>query len=178
MFLRLCSLWLLCVSVSWSAVTRIEVLKREDLPVPGYERIAGKLHFALDPKLPANKQIVDLALAPRTAQGLVEFTSDFLVLRGKNPAKSNGTLLLGIANRGTSSIWTSLNLGSNSAMASAKDFGDNFLLSQGYTVAWVGWEWDVDEKPGNFKLYAPVIPNVTGPVRIELLPNEIGRAHV
>lgn len=169
--MRLVTVGLLCAITAWGAVTRVEVLQRADLPVAGFERIQGKLHFSLDPKLAANKQIVDLSFAPRNAKGLVEFTSDFLVFRAKDAAKSNGTLLLGIANRGTSSFWTSLNLGSNSAMTTAKDFGDNFLLSQGYTVAWVGWEWDVDEKPGNFKLYAPVIPNITGPVRIELLPN-------
>lgn len=171
MLSRLTSLLLISAVTSFAAVSRIEVLQRADLPVAGYERIAGKLHFTLDPRLPANKQIVDLALAPKNAQGMVEFAADFQVLRAKDPAKSNGTLLLGIANRGTVSIWTSLNAGSNSAMTTAKDFGDNFLLSQGYTVAWVGWEWDVPQQPNLFKVYAPVVPNVTGPVRIEVLPN-------
>ena len=168
---RLCSLLLLCASWAWCAVTRVEILKRADLPVAGYERISGKVHFVLNPKLAANKPIVDLALAPKNGQGQVEFSADFLVFRAKNPAKSNGTLLMGIANRGTSSIWTSLNLGSNSAMTAAKDFGDNFLLSQGYTVAWVGWQWDAPARSDTFKVYAPVVPNVKGPVRFEILPN-------
>ncbi len=154
-----------------AAVTRVEITERADLPVTGFERISGKLHFALDPKLPANKIIVDLALAPKNGQGLVEFASDFLVFRPKDAAKSNGTALLEIVNRGRTQMWSMLNSGANSNMRSLQDFGDNFLLSHGYTVILVGWQWDIADRPGNFKVYAPVVPNVTGPVRIEIIPN-------
>src|SRR6185295_9202337 len=89
------------VTLSQAAVTRVEVAERVDLPVNGYERIAGKVYFAVDPKLPANRAIVDLDVAPRNAAGLVEFSADLLVLRPKDAAKNNGTAFLEIANRGT-----------------------------------------------------------------------------
>jgi len=162
---------LFAAAVAQAAVSRVEITERADLPVAGFERIGGKLHFALDPKLPANKGIVDLALAPKNAQGLVEFASDFLVFRPKDAAKSNGTALLEIVNRGRSQMWSMLNTGANSNMRTLQDFGDNFLLSRGYTVILVGWQWDVVERAGNFKVYAPVVPNVTGPVRFEVIPN-------
>lgn len=171
MLRRAFSLKLCFAAVSLAAVTRVEVAERADLPVAGYERIAGKVHFALDPKLPANKAIVDLALAPRNSQGLVEFSADFLVFRGKDPAKSNGTALFESVNRGRSQMWSAINTGANSNMRSAQDFGDNFLLKEGYTLIWVGWQFDVAEQAGNFKVYAPPVPNVTGPVRLEILPN-------
>src|SRR3954467_6700580 len=125
---------LLFTAFAQAAVTRIEVVERSDLPIPGYERINGKIHFAVDPKLPANKIIVDLALAPKNAQGLVEFSSDFQVFRPKDASKSNGTALLEIVNRGRSLMWTSFNTGANAAMKTSQDFGDNFLLAQGFTI--------------------------------------------
>ena len=38
----------------------------------GYERISGVAHFALDPKAEANRQVVDLPLAPVNKEGPVE----------------------------------------------------------------------------------------------------------
>ncbi len=168
---RILVLSALLASLVHAAVTRVEVTERADTPVAGFERIAGKLHFAVDPQLPANQIIADLALAPKNAQGLVEFSSDFLVVRPKDAAKRNGTALLEIANRGRILMWGTLNTGANSAMRTAKDFGDNFLLEQGFTLVWVGWQFDAASAPGTFKVYAPVIQNVTGPMRIEILPN-------
>jgi hypothetical protein len=166
------ALILLLAPVLNATVTRVEVTERADLPLAGYERIAGKLHFALYPKLPANRIIVDLDLAPKNAQGQVEFSSDFMVLRAKDAAKRNGTALLEIVNRGRGLMWTAINTGAGSPLRSAQDFGDNFLLQQGFTLIWVGWQFDVNEAPNSFKVYAPVVRNVTGPVRIEILTNQ------
>ena len=41
-----------------------------------YEKLVGKVDFALDPTLPQNRSIVDLSLAPRNARGEVEFSAD------------------------------------------------------------------------------------------------------
>ncbi len=154
-----------------AAVMRVEVTERADLPVAGFERIGGKLHFALDPKLTANRSITDIALAPRNSKGLVEFTADFLVFHPKDPAKGNGTAIFESVNRGRTQMWSAINTGANSNMRSAQDMGDAFLLKEGYTLVWIGWQFDAPEREGNFRVYPPVVPNVTGPVRIEILPN-------
>src|SRR5690242_17977916 len=52
-----------------------------------YEKITGIARFALDPKQPGNKAIVDLDLAPRNADGKVEFETDFCILAPKDPSK-------------------------------------------------------------------------------------------
>ncbi len=101
----------------------------------------------------------------------MEFSADFLVFRAKDASKSNGTALFESVNRGRSLMWSAINTGANSNMSTAQDFGDNFLLKEGYTLIWIGWQFDIPEKPGNFKVYAPRVPNVTGPVRVEILPN-------
>ena len=159
------------VPLSQAAVTRVEVAERTELPVDGYERIAGKVYFSVDPKLPANRSIVDIDLAPRNAAGLVEFSADLLVLRPKDAAQSNGTAFLEIANRGSSPFWGALNLGAARGMPGKQDMGDHFMLDQGFTLVWVGWQSDVTGS-NNVKLYAPVLAGVTGKVRTEILVNQ------
>jgi hypothetical protein len=90
----------LAATFAQAAVTRVEIIERTDIPLVNYERIVGRVYFAVDPKLPANQIIRDIALAPTNAKGLVEFSSDLYVLRPKDPNKSNGTALLEISNRG------------------------------------------------------------------------------
>lgn len=153
-----------------AAVTRVDVAERVDL-ANGYERIAGKVYFAADPKLAANRAIVDIDLAPRNAAGLVEFSADLLVLRPKDASKSNGTAFLEIANRGSAPFWGSLNIGAARAMRTEQDLGDQFMLAQGFTLVWVGWQFDVTGA-NNVKLYAPMIAGVTGKVRTEILVNQ------
>src|SRR6188768_1294509 len=104
MLLRIVA-WSACALIVQGAVTNVEVTERADLPIAGYERIGGKIHFAIDPKLAANKAVVDVTLVPRNAQGLVEFAADFLVFRAKDPTKSNGTALFESVNRGRSQMW-------------------------------------------------------------------------
>jgi len=153
-----------------AAVTRVEIAETVDLS--GYERIAGKVYFAVDPMLPANRAIADIELAPRNAAGLVEFSADLLVLRPKDAAKSNGTAFLEIANRGSQPFFGALNIGGGRGMHSAQDLGDHFMLEQGYTLVWVGWQFDVNSGANSVKLYAPTVAGLTGRVRTEILVNQ------
>src|SRR5579863_8697124 len=144
-----------------AAVTRVEITERTDLPKANYERITGKIYFAVDPKLPNNQIIRDIALAPVNAKGLVEFSSDLYVLRPKDPKKSNGTALLEISNRGGKGTQNTFDFGA--------DDPDPMLLESGYTLVWVGWEWDVPPRAGLMHLYAPAIKGITGPVRSQIV---------
>jgi len=63
-----------------------------------YEQITGSARFAVDPNHTRNKVIVDLALAPRNADGKVEFESDFCILAPKDPAKDSAMERMTIAN--------------------------------------------------------------------------------
>src|SRR5258705_346495 len=91
---------ILTITLVSGAVTRVDVTERAEYPIANYERITGKVYFAVDPKLAANKIITDIDRAPRNAKGLVEFSADLYVLRPRVSAKSNGTALLEISNRG------------------------------------------------------------------------------
>lgn len=152
-----------CCALAHAAVVRVDVTSRADLP-NGYERLVGKVYFAVDPQLPANRIITDIDLAPKNAQGLVEFSSDLYVLRPKDSAKSNGTALLEIPNRGGRGMLGTFDLAANGDDLS----GDPLVFEQGFTLVWLGWQFDVPERAGSLKLYAPVLKGITGIVHSEI----------
>ena len=65
-----------------------------------YERIAGRVHFAVDPAAKAQAGIVDIDKAARDGRGLVHFTADFLLLKPVDMKNGNRRLLFDWANRG------------------------------------------------------------------------------
>ena len=166
----LTSALLLTATLLPAAVTKVEILERSDIPgVAGIERVQAKVHFALDPKNAANKAIVDLALAPRNAQGLVEFTADLRLVRMKDASKRNGTMIMESANRGKISMPNVGVGGRANAMRTAQDVGDPWLIEQGFTLAWVGWEFDMPANPDLIRLTdVPVLKGITGPVRAQI----------
>src|SRR5262249_3685247 len=132
--------------------------------------------LGVDPALPANQGIADLALAPRSAAGLVESSADFYLLKPVEPSRGNRRLLLDIPNRGRK---VALGL-FNSAVrvpdpTTAADFGNGLLMRHGYTVAWCGWQHDVPRQDGLMALTVPVARGadgpISGPVLCEWRPN-------
>src|SRR5258708_3515444 len=127
-------------------VTGIEISSRSDLlagrsfGLAGpYEKLVGKGHFALDPKDPHNRIIVDLDKAPRNARGQIEFTADIYILKPKDPTRGNGAALVEVPNRGGKGMLRFFNHGrSSSDPSSEADIGDGFLMRQGYTLVWIG----------------------------------------
>ena len=111
-------------------VTRVEITKRADVGTSGYEKIVGTLHFAVDPKLPRNRVVVDLDKAPTNAAGLVEFTSDLYILRPKS-TPGNGAALVDILNRGNKVVLNGFDRGGSPDPATEADLGDRFLMRFG-----------------------------------------------
>lgn len=163
-------------------VTRLEIVRRE-MVLSGrpfgdagpYEKLAGTVHFALDPRTSPNGLIVDLDLdlAPRNARGLVEFSADFYMLKPVDPAKGNGRLFYEAGNRGTKRILPVFQRATASAdPATEAEFGDGALMRQGYTLLWMGWQWDVPA--GRMRMEMPIATDggrpITGLVRGNFIP--------
>jgi hypothetical protein len=55
---------------------------------------------------------------------------------------------------------------------SAEEFGNGFLMREGYTIAWVGWQSDVPRRDGLMALEVPRARGVTGDIRCEMRPNK------
>src|SRR5262245_51948876 len=160
-------------------VTRVTITSRGPVAdgqsfgsVGPYEKLVGRIEFALDPADPHNKAIVDLQHASRGADGRVHFTSDLYVLRPVDAARGNGVLFFEISNRGRKGLLTRFN-GARGAddPTSREDFGDGLLMKDGYTLVWVGWEFDV--APNLIKVDAPLIQlTPVPPLRVSFILNE------
>ncbi len=105
-----------------------------------YEQLTGRIEFAVDPADPHNRGIVDLECAPRDAQGRVHFTSDLYVVQPTDPAKGNGVMLFEVANRGGKGAFLAMfGRGAENDPTTAAGAGDGFLMTEGYSLVWVGW---------------------------------------
>lgn len=151
------------------AGTRFDEHSRTQLPM-GYERLDGRLHFSVDPSNGANQCIVDLDLAPRQADGTVAFTSDLVLLR---PADGSGRkLLVDVLNRGRRTVLRAFNRAAAEANPSPEmDLGDGFLMQRRYTVAFLGWQWDVVRSDSLLGLDPPFVQGVEGDIVVQFQPN-------
>jgi len=126
-----------------------------------YEELKGRLRFAVDPTHPANVRVTDIDLAPSTAGGRVELAADVSVLLPVQRARGNGRMILDVVNRGNTVTVPNFNhatrpvFGPDSEPDPPIDAGDGFLMRRGYTVVSCGWQCDVPELPGLFRLHAP-----------------------
>src|ERR1700746_2937911 len=104
------ALWLLLLTLATTAsparVARIEiasssaVLDGRSFGRAGpYERLSGRVYFAVAVDNPHNASIVDLRNAVNLHAGDVEFSADFIAVRPKDLSRGNGTLLLEVPNR-------------------------------------------------------------------------------
>lgn len=164
-------------------VTRFEILKREPFAegkafgeTGPYERILGRVFYEIDPESPANQNVIDLKLAPRNDRGRVEFSADLFILAPKDLPKGNRALLYDVNNRGNKLAMAFFNFapGGNDII-SEKHAGDGFLMRQGYTVVWSGWDGELLPGGDRLRLFPPKVSEtekpVTGPVRCEIVPN-------
>lgn len=137
-----------------------------------YERLTARATVALDPTDPRNAIIADIALAPRNAQGRVEAVAEVVLLRPAEPFRGSGTLLVEVPNRGRELAGQLYNDGTANGLMHGRDPGNGFLLRQGLTLAWVGWQADIPSGEGRgagLRLESPVVPSVTGLSREEFL---------
>ena len=140
-----------------------------------YEKLIGRLEFALDPKDPRNKAIVDLGHAARGADGRVHFESDFFVLRPVDASRGNGVLLFEVANRGNKLLLPVFNDAPAAVNpTTAAHFGNGFLMREGYTLVWIGWEFDV--AAALLRIDAPLVTDTAvppaEPLRVEFILNQ------
>ncbi len=165
---------------SSSGVQRFEITERET-PVFGgaqlgaigaYERLHGTVHGVLDPEHPRNIGITYLDKAPRNASGLVEYQSEFRILKPIERRRGNGWLIYDVPNRGNQLIMPRLNGAPEGGHP--QHAGNGFLMRHGFTVVWSGWQGDVP--PGNDRLTArfPTVPDITGIVREEFIAETTG----
>src|SRR5262245_766855 len=169
-------------------ITRIEITRVEPAfagrrfgEVGTYERVVGRAYREVDAAQPANAGIQDIGLAPKNVRGRVEYVTDIDILSPADPAKGNGVLFFNVVNRGNKGGLASFNadipsglpqhVSDNNALKAA---GDGFMLEQGHTIIWFGWQGDVLAGNDRLTFSVPVATNpdgtpITGVVRGELI---------
>ena len=151
------------------ALVKLEITKRKPFAdgqvfghVGRYEQIDGLAHFAVDPSHPDNTVIADIALARRNDDGLVEFSSDFRIIKPVDNDHGNGRLLLDVLNRGKELALKNLNSAPDAPPDADPHPGNGFLMNQGYSLVWCGWQHDVPDAAGLFRCNVPNAHNADG----------------
>ena len=174
----------LASSAADARVVRLRIERREIVlngrpfgAAGSYEKLIGRVDFGLDPDAPANAAIVDLKLAPRNARGEVESSADFYLLKPVDPRRGNGRLFYEVGNRGGKAMLVTFQKASASFdPATAAEFGDGALMQQGFTLLWMGWQWDVPVRPGTMRMEIPIATEngrrITGLVRGNFILSE------
>ncbi len=157
-------------------ITRIDITSVESPTFGGtsfgsagaYEKLRGKAFGEVDPADARNAIITDIELAPRNASGKVEYSMDIYILKPIDLNKGNHRLFFEVNNRGNKLFGDLNRSGGGNNPTTAADAGDAFLMKQGYTMAWSGW--DISATPGSDRLTitVPVAKNpggatITGP---------------
>lgn len=174
MLYRLCLLLLGAlagITPARSEVVRVEIDSRQSVlrgqsfgAYGPYEVLRGRLYFSFDPANPMNGQIVDVQRAPRDSTGQVEAWTTFVALRPSSSDRGSGIALVEVSNRGDKFSMHYFNRATSAGVDpdDPNAFGDALLLRLGLTVVWIGWQFDVPDRPGVLRLHVPRARNVDG----------------
>jgi len=132
-------------------ITSLQVIRLESPTFGGmtfgsvgaYEKITARAFGEVNPLLAANALMTDIQFAPRNARGMVEYSTDVVILKPVDPAKGSGKIFYDVVNRGNKGSYTTFNQApapSNVANTDAAGAGTGLLMRRGYTIVWSGWE--------------------------------------
>ena len=172
-------------SAAMAEVTRLEILETQSPSFDGrsfgevgpYEKITARAYGEIDPQDPRNTVIADIALAPKNANGMVEYSTDVQILKPVDLSKGNHRLFFDVLNRGRKLAPAYFNdAPRTNTPTTAEDAGNGFLFDRGYTLAWAGWQSgnNVAEGDGRMRAEIPVARNANGePITARVLFEEI-----
>ena len=136
-----------------------------------YEKISGIATGEVDPADPKNAVIVDIAFAPKNANGKVEYAVNFVIVKPTDLSKGNHKLLAFLPNRGGASATGMQGGTAISPTANLTNPGNAFLFNAGYSILLQGWEF----RTAPYGMVSDVIArnpdgsSITGPSMEELV---------
>jgi Alpha/beta hydrolase domain len=140
-----------------------------------YEMLRGTAYLEVDPRDPRDAVIVDLENAPRNAQGMVDFSTPFLILKPVDTQRGNHKIFYAVNNRGNN--LEGLLTATTAAQVAGTDAG--YAMTKGYTIVDAGWEGDVIPTSTNLVASLPTAYQanrapITGPMRYEYYDRPAG----
>jgi len=171
----------LAASVAEARITKVQITAKESPTFGGYswpgvgqyEKIVGKAFGELNPADPSNAVIVDIELAPLNANGKVDYSFDFYILKPINLGQGAHRVMYEPPNRGRKT-WQNLgrvSSGGNDpgSITDPTELANAFLMPRGYTMVWSGWDKSAGTSNANFNttITLPIAKNhgatITGP---------------
>ena len=141
-----------------------------------YETLAGHVRYTLDPTDPRNSQVTDAQYAAGS-DGYVHYSADVVIVKPVDMARSNGTLLYHVVNRGnfdtrvlTSEPWSEV---ASSKCGSRERMGR--LMQKGFTIVFSGWQADLSQEE-HLRLFVPEVIKDGNPVSGQVLAEFSGVA--
>src|SRR5437762_2844212 len=139
------------VGVAEARITQLQVVRLESPTFGGmtfgsvgaYEKITARAFGEVDPTLPGNALITDIQFAPRNARGMVEYSTDVVIVKPIDPSKGSGKIFYDVVNRGSNLTYATFNQApapSKNANTDAAGAGTGLMMRRGYTLVWSGWE--------------------------------------
>ena len=169
-----------CVATADARITKVTIDSRGTAfggyAWPGvgqYEKITGWAYGELDPNEAHNAVVTDIELAPRNANGKVEYSHNFYILKPLDLSKGNHKVVYDAVNRG-GKTFSVLNRGmagdDPGSITDPQALSQSFLFPKGYSYVASGWDASAGTDPANNNLIIrlPVAKNpdgstITGP---------------
>ncbi|MBV8453215.1 MAG: hypothetical protein JOZ29_13230, partial [Deltaproteobacteria bacterium] len=125
--------------------------------IGAYEKVVGRASAEVDPTHPLNAGIINIGKAPTNAAGRVEYWLDFYLLKPADLRRGNRRIFYDVVNRGNKLALNNLNDAPRvNDPSTAADAGNGFLMRQGYSVLWSGWQGDVAEGDNLLRAHLPI----------------------
>jgi Alpha/beta hydrolase domain len=184
--LQLCFALAIATFVAASAadarIVRLEILSVQSPTFGGlsfgnvgtYEKIFARAYGEVDPSDRRNALITDIDLAPRNANGMVEYSTDVHIIKPVDLSKGNQRIFYDVVNRGNKGHGAFNGVGGNNPTTAA-DAGSGLLMRRGYTLVFSGWEDEGLVPPGNNRALArlPIARNPDGSSVVEHTITEV-----
>ena len=145
-----------------------------------FERLEGTVYMEVDPEDPLNGVVVNLDQALRNANGQVEFSAPFVIIKPVDAPRGNRKILYGINNRGNAieipfQTFPPLPPGADPETA------DGLFFRMGYTFVDAGWAGDIITTETRLGASLPVAVQADGSaivsrIRVEYPTDSPGRA--
>ena len=116
----------------------------------------------LIPKAKHNKDIVNLAKAPKNERGRVEYSMDVFILKPLDMARGNQTIFYDVVNRGNQGLRVNYGAERSNDPTTLAHAGDGFMMGHGYSLVWSGWQGDMLPSAGRLTANFPVAKNPDG----------------
>lgn len=149
-------------------ITRVEpVFEGASFGAVGpYEKVVGRAWGEVDPAHPLNSRIINIDKAPTNAAGRVEYDCDFYLLKPVDMCRGNRRIFYDVLNRGGKPALHTLNdarrdidkpmMITQNDPSLLADAGNGFLMRQGYTILWSGWQGDAISGQDSMSARLPV----------------------